>query len=504
MVDVFRQFQLYLSQHAQWIFLSSLLTLGGLLFPLQTLSGEQDLADLLPKDSSYGLLVQQLGGDQKVLMSHQADQLMVAASTQKLITALGARLILPANFRFRTRLTQTGPDLVLHFGGNPMLDQKALKALLAHVAPPQSKAVTYRDIWIDDSHFGGRHWPLGNPWENLSQCYSAPSGSVIIDRNCVIASASMAGAPGETIQVTLTGNPPIQIETNAKIVTVQDQFQRHCNLDLDSRENNHYELNGCFGQRKQPLRLKIAIQNPSRYAQDLVSRWAKELGIKFSGRVRLGTPPGGEEKTLKIHQSPSLTALLDRMLKRSDNMIADNLLKAMGQHHFNQPGTYLNGLIALREVIKEKTGIDLGRAILEDGSGLSRNNRISPRLLGRVLTYIGQHEKQLHLVALLPVSGESGTLRYRGKLARTPLKGHFQAKTGTLYGAKNLAGIFTTASGQKLVVVQFINNYFPGLNGRKGSHLQFESSLYKDLMHLGKTPSPTKMPPGSKSKKSKP
>lgn len=444
---------------------------------------DDPLNALLPEGSQYALLVQRLDQAATSLREHNANLLLPPASTLKLITALAARLILPPDFRFSTRLEQVGRDLVLRFNGDPTLSSDALKQMLSRYHQ-ESGGNLAEDLWIDDSAFNGHERGTGWPWENLGTCYSAPSSAVVIDRNCVAISVSSNDKPGSLVQANVPKHQPLKVTAKARVVTVAEQRERHCNLDLTYSADNSYELNGCWPQSKNPLALELAVQNPALYAQSVVESQLKELGINLKGRVRVGSPPGEPGKTFALQQSPTLTALLDRMLKHSDNLVADNLLKALGGNYFQQPGSYRNGLIALRQVIKEKAGIDLSKAIIEDGSGLSRSNLVSVRQLGQVVRYIYLHDKELNLLGLLPVAGESGTLRFRASINKPPLKGKLKAKTGTLFGTKNLAGVFTTAKGNPLVLIEFITGYFLDDEGKdKGAkpvHL-FESRLFNAL-----------------------
>lgn len=451
---------------------------------LSLLSSTSQAADLnlqesLPPGSQYGLLVQGLDAQGKALMEHNADVLLPPASTLKVVTALAARLVLDPGFCFETLLERQGNDLIIRFSGDPTLSREQLRQLLQKL---KTQGGNWQDLWIDDSAFAGPERGLGWPWENLGACYSGPVGAATLDANCVQVSVLSNAQPGALVSVQVPAGQPIRIDSEALILSAEDKQKRHCDLDLNLGEDNHYWLSGCWAQSKNPLVLKLAVQKPSAYAAGVVAAMLKAEGISLKGQVRIGKPTAGERQTLVRHQSAPIEVLIDLMLKRSDNLIADSLLKTLGGVWFQQPGSYRNGLLALRRVLKEKAGIDLGLAILEDGSGLSRSNRITPRLMAQVLAYIQKEDARLGLLKAFPVSGESGTLQYRPSMNQPPLKGRFAAKTGTLFGTKNLAGIFTTAKGRKLVVVQFVTEYFPRDTPKGPKPLQrFEQRLYNKL-----------------------
>jgi D-alanyl-D-alanine carboxypeptidase/D-alanyl-D-alanine-endopeptidase (penicillin-binding protein 4) len=456
------------------------------------------LQETLPKGSLFGLYVAYLDpaqqGESSPVLEHNADLLLPPASTLKLLTALAAKLVLPADFRFVTEVLadpngQNSQDWVIRFGGDPSLSREQLKQLLSKAKTALGTA-RLRDIWIDDSAFVGHERGLGWPWENLGACYSSPVTAVSIDDNCVQAAVYSNLKPGQRVRVNVPAHQPIRVQAEAEVVSASQQRERLCNLDLSAAEDNSYRLSGCWPESKNPLPLKLAVQNPARFAQDIVRAQAKALGLSIKGQVRIGRPsgPSGKTmgKTLALHRSAPLPDLLRQMLHRSDNQMADALLKTLGGQYHQLPGSYRAGLSALRRVLKDQAAIDLANAILEDGSGLSRSNRLNARQLGQVLDYIYRQDAQLGLLDLLPVSGESGTLQYRRSLNQPPLKGQYRGKTGTLFGTHNLAGIFTTAKGSRLLVVQFLTNYFPASGSNSGEpgpkpYIRFEQRLYNSL-----------------------
>ena len=186
------------------------------------------------------------------------------------------------------------------------------------------------------------------------------------------------------------------------------------------------------------------------------------------------------------HRSAPLNELLDTMVKDSDNLYADNIAKTIGAKYFSQPGSFTNGSKAIKAILKDKANIDLEQAVIVDGSGLSRNNRMTASQMMEVITYLYQHDDTLNLLATMPVSGQSGTLRYRQSIRHKPLQGQIRAKSGSLYGTYNLAGTIKTQSGKTLIFVQMVSNYFPperdeSLPAIAPPIVTFEHELYRGL-----------------------
>lgn len=142
------------------------------------------------------------------------------------------------------------------------------------------------------------------------------------------------------------------------------------------------------------------------------------------------------------------------------------------------------GSDAVRQILRQQAGIDLGNTIIADGSGLSRHNLIAPATMMQVLQYIAQHDNELNFISMLPLAGHDGSLQYRAGLNQAGVDGKVSAKTGSLQGVYNLAGFITAASGQKIAFVQYLSGYAvppADQRNRRIPLVRFESRLYKDL-----------------------
>ncbi len=146
---------------------------------------------------------------------------------------------------------------------------------------------------------------------------------------------------------------------------------------------------------------------------------------------------------LATSQSAPLHDLLRIMLKKSDNMIADTVFRTIGHARFGVPGTWRAGSDAVRQILRQQAGVDLGNTIIADGSGLSRHNLIAPATMMQVLQYIAQHDTELNFISMLPLAGHDGSLQYRAGLHQAGVDGKVSAKTGSLQG-------FTTSQASSL------------------------------------------------------
>lgn len=115
-------------------------------------------------------------------------------------------------------------------------------------------------------------------------------------------------------------------------------------------------------------------------------------------------------------------------------MIADTVFRMIGHARFNVPRTWRAGSDAVRQILRQQAGVDIGNTIIADGSGLSRHNLIAPATMMQVLQYIAQHDNELNFISMLPLASYDGSLQYRAGLHQAGVDGKVSAKTGSLQG----------------------------------------------------------------------
>ena len=440
--------------------------------------------DHLPQGSRVSIAIEPLSSDTPYLTTSNREQFFPPASTLKVVTALASKLALGDEFQFKTELQSNQHDLVIRFSGDPTLSREHLKQLLQQ-AKQRGVSHISGDIWLDNSAFTGYERAIGWPWDIIGVCYSAPSSAITLDENCV--QASIYTNDNGTTRVYAPEHFPIYVNTIAKTVSKQQQESTRCDLELQVSPDNHYQLQGCLVERNKPLPLKFAVQDPSLYTQRTLHSLLNQLNIKLEGNIRIGSPTQNNFQSVATHYSVKLPELLQTMLRKSDNLIADNLTKTIGAQQFSLPGSYSNGTQAIKEVILQQTGIDLARNKITDGSGLSRNNRFTSEDMAAILRYIWQHDNQLGLIALMPSAGENGTLKYRTSMRKAPIKGQLIAKSGSVYGSYNMAGFGLDKNGKpSTLFVQFVADYLPTKKGDDKPTIapisQFEQLFYQDVI----------------------
>lgn len=428
----------------------------------------QDLQSLLPKGTQVSYLVVD-ANSKKEIASFQEETLRTPASVQKLLTATTAKLQLGSNFRYKTvvegdkALLKNGiykGDLNLRFMGDPTLTRQHIRKLLQDIKDLGVNKIE-GNILLDDSYFNGYQWSNGQPWNDLGVCYTSPANAIIINRNCVRGNLSLGADDAEKATLFIPTYEPINVTSDVSIVTKEQRKEQFCDLEITRDSHNKYHLWGCIVPRKRAFPLAFSVNEPSLYAQKIVTAELKQVGINIIGSVKVDPKAtierSPQQSVLASHRSDVLDVLLKRMMKRSDNLIADSLFKTIGAEYYQQPGNYRNGAKAMRAILK-KNGVNLENAYIGDGSGLSRHNLMSPELFMSVMQFVYKQDKKLGLIKTLAVSGIDGTLKYHRGVNAPELKGKVIAKTGSLKGVGNLVGIVKSEDGDKLFVLM-VNGY---------------------------------------------
>ncbi|MEM6582944.1 MAG: serine-type D-Ala-D-Ala carboxypeptidase [Pseudomonadota bacterium] len=443
--------------------------------------------DFYPLPEGYDAALVIAGAEHgEVFYSQRDTQYQPPASMQKLVTALAAVLYLGKDYRFTTQLEQEGNNVVLRFSGDPSLSRQHLATLLVALKAHTDGTIT-GDLLLNGGRFSGYEQAPGWPWDNLGVCYSAPSSSLSLENNCVQGALYSNRPLGDKTRVTVPAHQPLTVTSSALVTSKEGQKAEHCDLELTNQGRNHYKLSGCLVQREEPLPLNFAVQDTEAYISSVLRAELARLGIELKGEITRDDAAHGT--LIASHDSAPLHELLDTMIKDSDNLYSDNIAKTIGANYYGQPGSFANGSAAIKAILKDKAEIELDRAILVDGSGLSRDNRMTARQMMEVLRYIYRYDDMLNLLVALPVSGQSGTLRYRQSMREQPLLGQIRAKSGSLYGTHNLAGLLEAQSGQTLLFIQMISNYFPQERDESLPVIAppietFERNLYRRLYEM--------------------
>jgi D-alanyl-D-alanine carboxypeptidase/D-alanyl-D-alanine-endopeptidase (penicillin-binding protein 4) len=179
-----------------------------------------------------------------------------------------------------------------------------------------------------------------------------------------------------------------------------------------------------------------------------------ELGGTISGKVMPGNV-APVARLLAEWQSPAVPEVIRDINKYSNNVMARQLLLTIGAQASQAPGSTVRGAQAIRGWLSAK-GIGADELVIENGAGLSRNERIAPNTLGQVLVAAFHSPVMPEFIASMPLVGYDGTMRKR--LRGESVAGQAHIKTGSLNDVRSIAGYVQAASGKMYVVVCLINH----------------------------------------------
>ena len=400
-----------------------------------------------------------------VLVSHRPREAMHPASVMKLFTTQAALELLGPAFTFRTDVLATGTimggvvsgDLVIRGGGDPKLTYEKLWQL-AHQVRARGVREIRGDVILDRSYFApmAPHDP-GSFDKEPRRAYNVSPDALLVN----FAAIDFRFIPdGQAVRVAAEPDlPSVDIQSRIRIVPSPCNAWRQ-GLSYEVVENGMLVtivFNGTFpadcGEKSWPL----AVLNPERYTE-AVWRWVwSEAGGKLVGKVRSGTAPA-DARLLHRHESEPLANLVRDTNKFSNNVMARHIFLALSAEPRGVGGETPASARIVADWVKRR-GIEAPELVLENGSGLSRNERASAATIAALLRMAWASPLMPELTASLPVLAVDGTLKQRGRLAG----GQAHLKGGTLTGVQSVAGYVLDRRGRRWIVVMIVNHPNSGL-----------------------------------------
>jgi D-alanyl-D-alanine carboxypeptidase/D-alanyl-D-alanine-endopeptidase (penicillin-binding protein 4) len=211
-----------------------------------------------------------------------------------------------------------------------------------------------------------------------------------------------------------------------------------------------------------------AIMSAPDYAYGTFRTLWTQSGGAMDGEMRIETLPA-DAQLLYEHDSLPLTEVIRLVNKYSNNVMARHLMLTLGVEKYGPPATVESGRNAVRLWLANR-GIEMPGFVLDNGSGLSRAERVTARGLGEMLDRAWHSPFMPEFAASLPLAATDGTLRNRFK--SPGMQGRIRLKTGHLDNVSALAGFVNAASGKTYVVVIMVNH--PGAQGGSGEAVHAE------------------------------
>ena len=414
------------------------------------------------------------------LLSWRAASAVNPASVMKLVTTYAGLELLGPAYTWATPVyvdgTITGGvlqgNLVIQGRGDPKLVLERLWLLLRRVQGLGIKTIT-GDILLDRSAFAvSPQNPADFDGEPLRPYNATPEALLLNYKSVVMTFTPNPGAGTAAVSF----EPPlanVQMQASVPLsagaggAPLADCSDYRGSLKADFSDPFRISFGGSYpaacGEKIWP----IAYADPASYGERAVLGLWQELGGKLQGRVREGRAPAGLRPAFEA-VSPPLSEVIRDINKYSNNVMAQQLFLTLSlpqnasQNAVVMPRTpppvAAASVEASREVARNWWRERFGEAdlpVFDNGSGLSRLERVTPQGLARMLQTAYVSGSMPELMASLPITGIDGTLR-RSKSRVS--QGWAHLKSGSLSNSTALAGYVHTPSGRRLVVVAIVNH----------------------------------------------
>ncbi len=406
--------------------------------------------------------------DGATLLSHRADASMQPASTLKPLTAIVALERLGPAYRGRTELRTTATladgvlqgDLILRGLGDPDLDWISFRNLLQTLRDKGIREIR-GDLLVDRNMFSPARRDLGVPPfdESPEFRYNVIPDALLLNTNLLQVNLTSTET-GLAIRTAPTLDGVLFVSAMTLIDRACTQWEDGWKLPVTlvaGDGNIQVTLSGEY-PRNCSATTEISVIDRTDFSDKMFRTLWREIGGSFSGRTR--EMPAGSAPTntrlLAFHRSRSLAEVTRDINKRSDNPITRLTYLALGAQENSQGvvATETQSERAIRNWL-DKNGIGTDGLVLDNGSGLSRTERIRPAQLAAVLVAAHRSPWAPEFQASFPIVAVDGGMERR--LRDSPAAARSRIKTGTLRNASAVAGYVPDSSGQLYAVVGIIN-----------------------------------------------
>ncbi len=397
----------------------------------------------------------------RTIYQRNADTPLIPASVMKLVVAAAALDRLGPGFRFETRLAVSERDLIVIGGGDPTFgDEKLSRAAgrsMTSVLEAWADALRAARIdrvpgrlLIDDTLFDDRFVHPNWPADQMQEWYAAPIGGLNFANNCVEVDVRPGGA-GRAAQVSLV--PPNEF------VRLVNQVRAGPMQAVRVRRDGMSPRVVVSGTCAKAIRSgPVAVCDPGLFFAGVFRSVLARREIRIDGpteRARVAGPGGALPADLRLvatHAAP-LTDAVRRACTDSQGVMAEGLIKTLGAR-LGKAGSWTAGAAVVSDFL-QRVGASPGTVVIDDGSGLSKANRLSSAAVVAVLRAVDAGPVRDVFVASLARPGAEGTLKRRMRGSET--RGRVYAKTGYVKGVRTLAGYVETRGGRRLAFAFLFN-----------------------------------------------
>ncbi len=448
----------------------------------------------------WGGLAIYTNNPQEEIFSVNPDLRLTPASTLKLLTTAAALETFGPHHRFKTRLYASSlpdekgilkGDLYLQGGGDPTLGSKRVtgaetwQAVVSKWTKAVKKAGIKQvegNIYADVSAFEGPSIAPKVNWENIGNYYAAPVSPLCFNDNSFKIFFKPQPLGAKRAEVSYTDPEIAQLKLKS-FVTTDAKNKRDNAYVYGAPKQYEMEIYGTIPTNFTGFSIQAAMPDPALFAAQSLHNALREEGIAVGGHAKtLSDAPDYTRMTLlHTYQSPELKDIIVIVNKRSFNLYAEMLLRQLALQA-GKKGSLQNGLEELKKFLQKNKLATSSDAVIYDGSGLSRDNMLTPRVLVNTLSFMTQSPHFAYYYQSLATPDDRGDLL----LLRYFLKPKHQVqdvriKGGTIDGVKAVAGYVPDKNGNPIAFAMMANN----LASKDETLLRIHEDIIKQLLQTG-------------------
>ncbi len=413
--------------------------------------------------SAASIYVRELGRESPIV-GHRATLAMSPASTMKIVTTLVGLDVLAPGYTWTTTFHTAarmdggalrGP-LYIKGSGDPKFTSESLQSVIAALRARGIREIS-GDIVLDRSRFARIvHDPAA--FDGLPRRpYNVGPDALLFNYKSV--GFRFNPLSDGTVRVITDGAPPdgLTIVNNLRTATgtCPNDWRSRMQADFDDRGNAvTATFNGTYAVDCGERDWYVSLFDHTGLLAGMFARMWRDAGGVWTGVMREGTVPKNA-RLLHTHTSAPLASMVTDINKFSNNVMARQLLLTIDAEVSKRPAQAKRAGRVIRDWARAR-GFDLPDLVIDNGSGLSRSERISAKSLANMLEYGLTAPFASDFVSSLPLAATDGTLSKR--FVNQPAEGKAYLKTGTLTGVKALAGYLLLPGDRKLLFVGFVNH----------------------------------------------
>ena len=428
----------------------------------------QALAAVGIPDGATAVYVHEIGAD-RPLIAHNAERALNPASTMKLVTTYSALELLGPAYTWQTEAYGTGRlqndvlagDLVIKGHGDPKLTLENFWLMLRGLRARGLREIR-GDLVLDRRYFMADDFDPARFDDQPLRPYNTGPDALLVNFKSITLSFVPESERGVRI-IAEPALPSVQI-VNQVVASDTSCGDWLAKLKIEAQGNADaasFVVGGTYSRDCGERTRSFSVLSHRAYFAALFTHLWNELGGTFAGGVRDGAVPVGA-RLIASTRSAALSEVVRDINKFSNNVMARQLFLTLAAVGDSTPATLDKARNVIRRWLVQK-GIPAPELTMDNGSGLSRIERISARSMGELLLAAFRSPVMPELMASLPVAAADGTMRRR--LTDADVAGQAHIKTGSIAGVRSIAGYVLDARGRRVVVV-FIANHANAANAQ--------------------------------------